>query len=40
MVEVSQVRLWVMRAMYLLLAVGIGATVWPLVISHDPQTPK
>lgn len=38
MTEVSPIRLWVMRAMYLLMAVGIGATIWPLIIAHPPQT--
>lgn len=31
---VSPLRLWVMRAFYLFMAVGIGATVWPLIIGH------
>ena len=26
--------------MYLLLAVGIGATMWPLIISHSPDLPR
>ena len=29
MTEVSPLRLWVMRAMYLLMAVGIGNMIWP-----------
>ena len=37
---VSSARLWVMRAMYLLLALGIGSTIWPLIVSHDPQLPR
>jgi len=37
--EVSTTRLRVMRAMYLLMAVGIGATIWPLILTHPPQTP-
>lgn len=31
---VSPLRMWVMRAFYLFMAVGIGATVWPLIIGH------
>ncbi|HLL29793.1 MAG TPA: hypothetical protein VK403_02245 [Allosphingosinicella sp.] len=38
--EVSPARLWVMRAMYLLMAVGIGATIWPLIVSHGPGLPR
>lgn len=37
---VSPIRLWVMRAMYLVMAVGIGLTIWPLIVSHDPQLPR
>lgn len=40
MTEVSPIRLWVMRAMYLLMAVGIGLTMWPLIISHSPDLPR
>jgi len=40
MTEVSPIRLWVMRAMYLLMAVGIGLTMWPLIISHSPELPR
>jgi hypothetical protein len=36
----SPLRLWVMRAMYLLLAVGLGLTIWPMIISHDPALPR
>ena len=38
MTEVSPIRLWIMRAMYLFMAVGIGANFWPLIIAHSPQT--
>ena len=38
MIEVSPIRLWAMRAMYLLMAAGIGATIWPLIVAHPPQT--
>jgi hypothetical protein len=34
--RVSRVRLYVLRAMYLLLAVGLGATNLPELISHEP----
>lgn len=40
MTEVSPIRLWAMRAMYLLMAVGIGATIWPLILSHGPTLPR
>lgn len=37
--QVSPLRLWVMRAMYLLLAAGIGVNFWPRILSHDPAMP-
>lgn len=37
---VSPLRLWVMRAFYLFMAVGIGATVWPLIIGHPADRPR
>ncbi|HEX8238543.1 MAG TPA: hypothetical protein VF574_02260 [Allosphingosinicella sp.] len=40
MTEVSPVRLWVMRAMYLFMAVGIGNMVWPLILSHSSTVPR
>lgn len=40
MTEVSPIRLWVMRAMYLLMAVGIGANIWPSIISHSSELPR
>ncbi len=40
MTEVSPLRLWVMRAMYLFMAVGIGNMIWPLIISHSPELPR
>lgn len=36
--DVSLARLYVLRATYLLLIVGLGATNLPVVISHDPTT--
>ena len=40
MIEVSPIRLWVMRAMYLFMALGIGLTIWPLILSHGPELPR
>jgi hypothetical protein len=40
MIQVSPVRLWVMRAMYAFMALGLGAIVWPEIISHDPELPR
>ena len=40
MFQVSPIRLWVMRAMYLIIAAGLGLTIWPLIISHDPELPR
>jgi hypothetical protein len=34
MTEVSSFRLYLMRALYLLMAVGLGLTIWPQVIHH------
>ena len=36
--DVSLARLYVLRATYLLLIVGLGATNLPVLISHDPTT--
>ena len=38
MTEISPLRILTMRAMYLLMAAGFGATVWPLIIAHPPHT--
>ena len=35
--EVSIFRLYILRAMYLLIAVGLSFTIWPQII-HHPQT--
>src|SRR5512141_3001535 len=35
--EVSQMRLHVLRATYLLLIVGLGATIVPPLVSHEPM---
>ena len=37
---VSRTRLWVMRAIYLVLALGIGSSIWPLIVSYDPELPR
>jgi len=36
--EVSLLRLYVLRATYLLLVIGVGAMVLPPLISHEPTT--
>ena len=36
--EVSRLRLYVLRATYLLLIVGLGATNVPVLFSHDPTS--
>ena len=36
--EVSLVRLYVMRLMYLAIALGIGAMVLPTLLNHSPET--
>lgn len=38
--KVSALRLWVMRAMYLFMAVGIANMIWPSIVSHDPALPR
>ena len=35
--EVSLVRLYVLRATYLLLVVGLGATIVPVIFDHEPM---
>ncbi len=37
MAEISTLRLYFLRAMYLLIAVGLGFTVWPAIVS-PPNT--
>jgi hypothetical protein len=32
--EVSALRLYLLRAMYLLIAIGLGSTIWPLIVGH------
>jgi membrane protein YdbS with pleckstrin-like domain len=36
MTEVSTVRLYLMRALYLLICVGMGSQIWPLMFHHAP----
>lgn len=38
MSEVSTVRLYLLRAMYLLIAVGLGLNIWPMIISPPTLT--
>src|SRR5579859_6770815 len=35
MIEVSVLRLYALRAAYLLLIVGLGVNIWPAIIHHD-----
>lgn len=39
MTEVSLFRLYLLRAMYLLIVVGLALTIWPLLISHTGEWP-
>jgi hypothetical protein len=39
MAGVSLFRLYALRAAYLIVAAGLAATIWPLVINHPPQWP-
>ncbi|MGH6706318.1 MAG: hypothetical protein ACREB1_05855 [Sphingomicrobium sp.] len=36
--EVSLIRLYVLRAMYLLLVVGLGGMIVPEILSHEPTS--
>jgi hypothetical protein len=36
MTEVSTLRLYLLRIMYLLIAFGLGSIIWPRLISHEP----
>ncbi|MBC7986396.1 MAG: hypothetical protein H7X93_06955 [Sphingomonadaceae bacterium] len=40
MTEISPIRLWVMRAMYLIMAAGLALTIWPVIVSHDSDLPR
>ena len=35
--DVSLLRLYVLRALYALLIVGLGATILPALVSHEPE---
>jgi len=35
--EVSRLRLYLMRAVYLLTFVGVGSQVWPGIIAHEKE---
>ena len=37
MTEVSTFRLYLMRATYLLMSVGLGITIWPGIIQHAKE---
>ena len=39
MSDVSLFRLYIMRAMYLLIAVGLGFTIWPQILNHPTPWP-
>jgi hypothetical protein len=36
MTDVSTFRLYLMRGMYLLITVGLGSMIWPLMFNHRP----
>ena len=39
MADVSLFRLYALRAGYLLIAVGLASTIWPLLLNHSPTWP-
>ena len=39
MTHVSLLRLYVLRATYLFVVVGLGLTVWPSILNHTPAWP-
>ena len=39
MADVSLFRLYALRAVYLLIAVGLASTIWPLLLNHSPAWP-
>jgi hypothetical protein len=39
MKEVSTFRLYLLRATYLLMAVGLGLTIWPVIVQHPLDVP-
>jgi hypothetical protein len=38
--EVSTLRLNVLRAVYVLIAVGMGSMIWPLILRHPAGVPR
>src|SRR5690242_936238 len=39
MSDISTLRIYLLRALYLLLVVGLGTTVWPGIIHHSLDVP-
>ena len=39
MTEISNLRLWVLRAAYLFVAVGLFLFIWPAILSHSSDWP-
>ena len=39
MADVSLFRLYALRGGYLLIAVGLASTIWPLLLNHSPTWP-
>jgi hypothetical protein len=39
MAEISTLRLYLLRACYLLIAVGLAAMIWPGILSHGDDVP-
>ena len=39
MTEVSPIRLWLLRAFYAFMAVGLALLVWPSILAHPASTP-
>lgn len=37
MTDVSLFRLYLLRALYLLIGVGLGMQIWPLIVHHAPN---
>jgi hypothetical protein len=40
MTQLSLFRLYALRAAYLLIAVGLGVTIWPQMLHHDMPWPR
>lgn len=39
MTDVSLFRLYLLRAMYLLIALGLGSMIWPIIVNSAPDKP-